>query len=151
MKFTCVFYGKASGFAQAECEKYLQRMKNDVKIVELKESKLTQFQLKLDEEYKDFEKKIGFNHPIIVLAEEGRTLSSVQWAEWLGKESDRGIREIVLVIGSAYGIDARLKSQAKMMLSLSLMTLTHDHARVLLIEQIYRARCIQEGHPYHHV
>ncbi|MBP5188314.1 MAG: 23S rRNA (pseudouridine(1915)-N(3))-methyltransferase RlmH, partial [Fibrobacterales bacterium] len=53
-------------------------------------------------------------------------------------------------VGSAYGLDPEFAKRAKWLLSLSPMTLAHDHARVLLIEQLYRALCIQKGHGYHH-
>jgi 23S rRNA (pseudouridine1915-N3)-methyltransferase len=58
--------------------------------------------------------------------------------------------EIVFVIGGAYGLAPQLKEQAKHLLSLSKLTLTHDLARVLCLEQIYRALTILRNVPYHH-
>jgi 23S rRNA (pseudouridine1915-N3)-methyltransferase len=55
------------------------------------------------------------------------------------------------LIGSAYGISAEIKKQANLLLSLSPLTFTHDHARVILTEQLYRCLMVIAGHPFHHV
>ena len=83
---------------------------------------------------------------LVVLTEEGRTLDSLAFAEQLrGSGSER----IAFVIGGADGLEPALKAQAHWRLSLSPMTFPHELARLLLLEQIYRASSIQQGGPYH--
>jgi len=83
---------------------------------------------------------------LVVLAEEGRTFDSAAFARRLeGSGSDR----LAFVIGGAEGIDPALKARAAWQLSLSPMTFPHELARLLLLEQLYRALTIQQGGPYH--
>lgn len=83
---------------------------------------------------------------LVVMAEEGQTFDSPGFAERLdGSGSER----LVFVIGGAEGIDPALKARASWKLSLSPMTFPHELARLLLLEQLYRALSIQQGGPYH--
>jgi 23S rRNA (pseudouridine1915-N3)-methyltransferase len=83
---------------------------------------------------------------LVVMAEEGQTFASPAFAERLeGSGSER----LVFVIGGAEGIDPALKARASWKLSLSPMTFPHELARLLLLEQLYRALTIQQGGPYH--
>ncbi len=83
---------------------------------------------------------------LVVMAEEGQTFDSPAFAERLeGSGSER----LVFVIGGAEGIDPALKARANWKLSLSPMTFPHELARLLLLEQLYRALSIQQGGPYH--
>jgi 23S rRNA (pseudouridine1915-N3)-methyltransferase len=83
---------------------------------------------------------------LVVLTEEGLNLNSLAFAERLrGSGSDR----IAFVIGGADGLAAALKEQAHWRLSLSPMTFPHELARLLLLEQLYRASTILQGGPYH--
>ena len=83
---------------------------------------------------------------LVVMAEEGQTFDSPAFAERLeGSGSER----LMFVIGGAEGIDPALKARASWKLSLSPMTFPHELARLLLLEQLYRALSIQQGGPYH--
>ena len=83
---------------------------------------------------------------LVVLTEEGETFSSPAFAERLdGSGSER----LAFVIGGADGLDPALKARASWRLSLSPMTFPHELARLLLLEQLYRALSIQQGGPYH--
>lgn len=85
---------------------------------------------------------------IVAMDERGRSLTSEAFAA----EFERWRREgddVAFVIGGADGLDPALRSQAAMQLSLSMMTLPHALARVVLAEQLYRAHTILGGHPYH--
>ncbi len=85
---------------------------------------------------------------LVVLTEEGGALDSLAFAEHLrGSGSER----LAFVIGGADGLDAGLKAQASWRLSLSPMTFPHEVARLLLLEQLYRACSILQGGPYHKV
>jgi 23S rRNA (pseudouridine1915-N3)-methyltransferase len=83
---------------------------------------------------------------LVVLSEEGELVGSVAFAERLqGTGSDR----LAFVIGGADGLDPALKARASRTLSLSPLTFPHELARLLLLEQLYRALTIQQGGAYH--
>lgn len=85
----------------------------------------------------------------VVLDERGKTLDSVGFAHWIEAEQLRGTREIAFVIGGSEGIDRGVARSADLELSLGKMTWTHEIARLLLLEQIYRAYSILHNSPYH--
>jgi 23S rRNA (pseudouridine1915-N3)-methyltransferase len=83
---------------------------------------------------------------LVVLTEEGQTFASTAFAQ---KLDGSGSERLAFVIGGADGIDPALKARASWRLSLSPMTFPHELARLLLLEQLYRALSIQQGGPYH--
>ncbi len=84
----------------------------------------------------------------VFLDERGREWTSAEFAEWLGQQALRGTRELVFLIGGPDGFSAAFRKEADVLLALSRMTLTHDWARSLLLEQIYRGFTILRGYPY---
>lgn len=86
---------------------------------------------------------------IIALDERGKSLSSRAFAELLGSWRDHGEQEVAFLIGGADGLDRAILDKARLTLSLSAMTWPHLLARVMLLEQLYRAWSLQTGHPYH--
>ena len=82
----------------------------------------------------------------VMLMEQGETLTSISFSERL---SSLGSQRLAFVIGGADGLTAELKGLAHWKLSLSPMTFPHELARLLLIEQLFRAQAIQQGSPYH--
>ena len=84
----------------------------------------------------------------VMLDERGRGMTSDQLAQQIARWRARG-KDIAFVVGGAEGLDPQLKSTGAMMLSLSPMRLPHALARVMLVEQLYRAHAIRSGHPYH--
>ena len=86
---------------------------------------------------------------LIVLDERGRSLGSEQLADLLSDEMLHGGRDWCLVIGGPYGLDDVVRKRADLILSLSKMTFTHQMARVLLLEQLYRSCTIIKNEPYH--
>jgi 23S rRNA (pseudouridine1915-N3)-methyltransferase len=85
----------------------------------------------------------------VVLDERGTQFSSLEFARWIEAGQIQGTREIAFIIGGPEGIGRALSEQAHLKLSLGKMTWTHEMARVLLLEQIYRALCILRNIPYH--
>ena len=83
---------------------------------------------------------------LVLLSEEGQQLNSVALAELLGSWASE---RMALVIGGADGHDPLLKQQADALLSLSALTFPHELARLMLVEQLYRASTILQGGPYH--
>lgn len=94
-------------------------------------------------------KKLDFSGATTVLLDaSGKQLSSQQFAAWIGSRRDRGEREIVFLCGAAEGFPEALERQATARISLSPLTFSHELARVMLAEQIYRAFALLAGHPY---
>lgn len=86
---------------------------------------------------------------IIALDEKGKELNSIGFSKLIEKEKDLG-RELIFVIGGAFGLDDAVKQRVNFLLSFSKMTFTHQMIRLFLLEQIYRAICIMIGKEYHH-
>lgn len=84
----------------------------------------------------------------VLLDAGGKSLSSEAFAKWLGQLRDRGLREIIFVCGDADGFPASLRQRVIEKISLSAMTYSHELARAMLAEQLYRAFAILSGSPY---
>ncbi len=95
------------------------------------------------------EKAAGKAAMLVVLDEGGQSLSSEQLASRVGRWADEGRAEVAFFIGGPNGIAPELRAAATLVLSLSKMTLPHRLARVVLLEQLYRAATILRGEPYH--
>ncbi len=85
----------------------------------------------------------------VVLDERGRERSSQELAAWLDELAVGGTSHVAFVVGGSSGLDDRLRDGARETVSLSRMTLPHQLARVVLLEQLYRAFRISRGEPYH--
>ncbi|HVB32907.1 MAG TPA: 23S rRNA (pseudouridine(1915)-N(3))-methyltransferase RlmH [Patescibacteria group bacterium] len=84
----------------------------------------------------------------VLLDAEGRQFQSEQLARWLGGLRDSGTREVAFLCGDAEGFPASWRERARERLSLGPLTLSHELARVVLVEQLYRAFALLGGHPY---
>ncbi len=85
---------------------------------------------------------------VLLLDAGGKQHDSESLAKWLGEQRDRGTREVIFVCGDADGFSDSLRQRVQQKLSLSPMTYSHELARVMLAEQIYRAFAILSGSPY---
>ena len=88
-------------------------------------------------------------HTLVLLDGRGKQLSSEELARFLGDYQDRNPLPLLFAVGSANGFTDAARQAATMALSLGNMTLAHELARVVLLEQLYRAFTIRKGHPYH--
>jgi 23S rRNA (pseudouridine1915-N3)-methyltransferase len=95
-------------------------------------------------------KKLAFDHAatVILLDDRGRNLDSNAFAKWLGEHRDRSTRELIFVCGGADGFPEGIRQRAHQKLSLSAMTFSHELARAMLVEQLYRAFAILSGSAY---
>ncbi len=93
--------------------------------------------------------KCGKASTVWLLTREGPAISSTDLAQKLAERALRSEQEIVILIGGAFGFDPGLQSRADAKISLSSLTLPHEMARVILLEQLYRAGTILRGEPYH--
>jgi 23S rRNA (pseudouridine1915-N3)-methyltransferase len=88
-------------------------------------------------------------HTLVLLDQRGRQMTSEEMAEMLEAHQMRGTHTLVFAIGPADGFSQETRHAADFVLSLGKMTLAHELARVVLLEQLYRGFTILKGHPYH--
>lgn len=144
MKFRFVWVGKTKDKNwRALQEEYLQRLSHFVRfeIVELRDEGA-------ETESKRILEKVNQSNFVCLLDARGRSVSSHELAAQIESWQNRALKEIAFVIGGAEGVASRVVERADFSLSLSLLTFTHDAARVLLAEQLYRAFTIIKGFPY---
>ncbi|MCM1176783.1 MAG: 23S rRNA (pseudouridine(1915)-N(3))-methyltransferase RlmH [Bacteroidales bacterium] len=95
-------------------------------------------------------KRLRPSDEVILLDEHGKEYTSVEWARNMETRMARSGRDMVFVIGGAYGFSAEVYSRADGKISLSRMTFSHQMVRAIFAEQLYRAFTIMKGEPYHH-
>jgi 23S rRNA (pseudouridine1915-N3)-methyltransferase len=88
-------------------------------------------------------------HALVVLDEQGTTLTSEAFAAQLGRRRDAGVPGLVFAIGGPDGLAPEVRAAAEQVLSFGAMTMPHQLVRALLLEQLYRACTLLSGHPYH--
>lgn len=140
MKIRLVLLGKTR---RAECramlDDYVARIKRyaEVELAEVREDSAALRKL-----------EFSSGSVVLMLDAAGKQHTSAEFARWLGRERDRGVREIAFLCGGAEGFPEALRKQVTTKLSLASLTMPHELARVVLAEQIYRAFAILAGHPY---
>lgn len=152
----CVGKLKEKFYTDAAAE-YVKRLGAYCKLqlTELPEERLpqnpsqAQIDAALEKEAQAVRGKIPKGAAVIALCVEGTLLSSEKLAAKLEQWSAGGASNLVFLIGSSYGMHPSLKAQAQLKLSMSPMTFPHHLARVMLLEQVYRAFKINEGSNYH--
>ena len=138
-RYKIIAIGKIKKFwIQEGIEIYLKRLPG-LEVIEIKDNT----QIKEENTIKEIIKK---NETLVTLNENGQSFTSKQLATKLLNSHNQNI---TFVIGGASGLSASLNSSASWQLSLSSLTFPHEIARLLLIEQIYRAKTIAQGGPYH--
>jgi 23S rRNA (pseudouridine1915-N3)-methyltransferase len=88
-------------------------------------------------------------HTLVVLDSCGKQFSSEELAKFIGKYQDHNPLPLLFAVGAANGFAPETRQAATLVLSLGKMTLAHELARVVLLEQLYRSFTILKGHPYH--
>lgn len=87
---------------------------------------------------------------VVLLDEHGAEMRSMEFAAWLQKRMNSGVKRLVLVVGGPYGFSEEVYARADGKLSLSKMTFSHQIVRAIFAEQLYRAFSIINNEPYHH-
>jgi len=156
IRIICVGRIKERHFADASDE-YMKRLAGYCKteIVELAEHRTppepsaAQKAAALDKERIAVEGKLPPGAHVIALCAEGRETDSPGLSEMLADFAVRGISRLCFIIGGSFGLHESIKTKADLRLSLSKMTYPHSLARVVLLEQLYRALNLSEGGKYH--
>ncbi len=149
MKIRLLVVGRG-GRELAEFEsRFLQRLKANAKfqIVELPEGRGKQVSQRKQEEERHILAEAGKG--FVLFDERGKALSSMDWAGFLRGLSGNACLDFV--IGGADGVSETVRRAAGHCWSLSALTLPHQLARAMVLEQLYRAFTILQGHPYHRV
>lgn len=156
MKITLLTVGKTDkDWVRQGIDIYMSRLKhyipfNVVEIPELKNvSALTKDQIKT-REGELILKSLRPTDDVILMDERGKQYSSVEFAKILQDKISYIGKDIVFVIGGAYGFSQAVYERADSKISLSRMTFSHQMVRAIFVEQIYRAFTIMRGEPYHH-
>jgi len=136
-------------------EQYQKRLKHYIKfdidiIPDIKNVKnLSEAQQK-EKEGELILKKVASTDVMVLLDENGKQFSSVEYANYLQKKMNSGIKQLVFVIGGPYGFSNTVYQKAQGKISLSKMTFSHQMIRLFIVEQIYRGFTILKNEPYHH-
>ena len=138
MRYEVVAVGRVKDAAlRAACDEYLGRLRRYARVEE--------------REVKDEARLLGAipgEARLVALSRTGEPWSSMDLADWTGRWDQDG-RDVALVIGGADGLPGVLLAQAERVWSLSALTFPHELARVIVLEQLYRAFTIRRGEPYH--
>jgi len=147
VKLRLIVVGRGATELSAFETEYLKRLKGhcSFEIIELPEGKGKQMTQRKQEEAKQILKTVATD--FILFEEHGKSMKSTQWADCL--QTLHGGTSLDFVIGGASGVSDAVRQKAKACWSLSALTLPHKLARTLVIEQLYRAFTIIQGHPYH--
>jgi 23S rRNA (pseudouridine1915-N3)-methyltransferase len=141
------------GWVHAACSDYSKRFASDLKF-ELVEVPLAQRGLRADiarAVAREGEKMLGAIRAddfVVALDVSGKTMSTTELAAWLSARTQEG-RDLAFLIGGPEGLARACLDRANLRLSLSTLTFPHSLARVMLVEQLYRAYSLGKGHPYH--
>ena len=155
---TLIVMGKLKEkFYLSAAEEYQKRLKGycSFKIVELPEHRLpedpspAEIQTGLDKEAELIFAKIPKNSWLCIFTPEGKILSSAEFAGKLADVKNCGKSSACFLIGSSFGISQKVKDKADFKLSMGKMTFPHHLARIMVLEQLYRAEAIQAGSKYH--
>ncbi len=155
MKMTLLAVGKTDrGWVSGAVETYISRVRRYVPFAlgETKELKNLPSLGVEGVKAREGELLLKALHPtdyVVLLDERGRERSSTEWARFVEERMVAG-RDVVFVVGGAYGFSDAVYERADAMVSLSRMTFTHQMVRIIFIEQLYRAFTIIKGEPYHH-
>jgi len=139
------------------CDEYIKRLGTlcKLKIFELDPVKLVdnasqaEIDKALQKEAKEILAKIPQNAKVVAMCIEGKQMPSEKLSKFFETTAVSGQGEIVFIIGSSFGLDESVKKRADVRLSMSEMTFPHQLARVMLLEQIYRAFMISNSSKYH--
>ena len=157
MRITIIGVGRLKDDAERRLvDRYLERLKGarNIGLGPFAEKELPEARQPAASERQSFEaqrllKLAEGADSVIALDELGKSLTSDDFAKWIGAERDRGAKHMAFLLGGPDGHGAQVLAAATLRLSLGAMTLPHGLARALLAEQIYRASTILAGHPYH--
>lgn len=145
MKIVLIYVNNKKSAHDESIDEYKKRLS---RYADFDETRIDHSDTKTESE--NISSKIDSKDFVILLDETGSQMSSLDFAETIEIKQNDSIKKLIFVIGGAYGVADDLKERSNYTLSLSKMVFPHEVARLLLIEQIYRAYSILNSLPYHH-
>ena len=136
-----------------EYEKRMTRyVSYEMKIIpDIKYSKNLTDNLQKEKEGVEILAKLENNDFAILLDENGRQFTSIEFSKFISLKMLMGLKRLVFIIGGPYGFSEEVYKRSNYLISLSKMTFSHQMVRMIFAEQLYRAMTITKGEPYHHV
>ncbi|SHF89540.1 23S rRNA (pseudouridine1915-N3)-methyltransferase [Arenibacter palladensis] len=136
-------------------EEYQNRLKHYIKfeleiIPDIKNTKNLSEKQQKEKEGEAILNKLNPTDLLILLDENGKQKTSVEFSEYLQKKLNSGLKQLVFVIGGPYGFSDAVYQKSQGKISLSKMTFSHQMVRLFMVEQLYRAFTILRNEPYHH-
>lgn len=150
MKLSVLSVGKdRSGLFAPGVAEYAQRLQHYVRteLKELSESRASGEKAR-SEEGEALLAKLTPREALVALDERGKDLTTLEFAQWIGKQQQAG-KDLTFVIGGDEGLSEEVRGKASLVLRLSRFTLPHRLARLVLMEQLYRAFTVLKGESYH--
>lgn len=136
-------------------EEYQNRLKHYIRfeleiIPDIKNTKNLSEKQQKEKEGEAIRNKLNPTDLLILLDENGKQKTSVEFSEYLQKKMNSGLKQLVFVIGGPYGFSDAVYQKSQGKISLSKMTFSHQMVRLFMVEQLYRAFTILRNEPYHH-
>lgn len=127
---------------------YKKRLKWEINLVEIKNSKAEDVEVRKNQEHKEILKYIKPKNKLVVLDERGKIISTPDFKDICVKYMESGY-DIDFVVGGSDGLIEEMRNRADFVLSFGKMVFPHLMVRVMLVEQLYRVYSIMNNHPYH--
>lgn len=156
MKLKIIFVGKTEAdYLNTACNIFENRVKNylpleTIVIPALKNTKSLNTEQQKEKEGKLIISKLDSSDFVVLLDENGKEYTSMQWANYFQSKMNSGIKTLCLIVGGPYGFSKEVYEKYNQKIALSKMTFSHQMIRLLLLEQCYRAMSILKNEPYHH-
>ncbi len=156
MKIKLLFVGKMQAeIFQEALMQYVKKINHYISFEQVAIPYLKNSKALSQEEQKKLEgelilKKIGAGDYVVLLDERGEEFASVDFANFVQQQANSGLKNLLFVIGGAYGFSQELYRRKNLSISLSKMTFPHIMTRLIFSEQLYRAFTILNHEPYHH-
>jgi len=152
VKITLLWVGKTKNQSLLSLlEDYKTRVRHfcALSVIEVKPSEATDSFQVIAGESERLLRKLQLGDYVVILDATGKSITTDEFTHLIIERRDHSLKNLVFVIGGHCGLSVQLKTRADFLLSLSRMTLNHELARVILLEQIYRAFCLIHHIPYH--
>lgn len=136
-------------------EEYRDRLRHYIKfeietIPDLRNTKNLSEKQQKEKEGEAILGKLNTSDFLVLLDENGRQHTSVEFSDYLQKKMNSGLKQLVFVVGGPYGFSNAVHQKSQGKISLSKMTFSHQMVRLFMVEQLYRAFTILRNEPYHH-
>ena len=156
MEICVLSIGKiSSSWIQQGIDQFQNRISRFIKfstiiIPDIKNARSLSIENLKEEEGKAILINLNSSDYVVLMDEKGKEFTSRGFSDWIQKQMNAGRKRLVIIIGGPFGFSQDVYSRADLLIALSMMTFTHEMAKLVLTEQIYRAMTILRGEPYHH-